>query len=268
MVNLVGVRGLSLASELEEVIARVRYPDVKTFSELVKSLAEILDEAKFTLTQEGVRVVGMDPAKVAYIEVVIPREAFLEYEIEEGREAVEAGFNMGVLGDILEGKKGNPVEFRVAQDRVLVSIEGAVDRRFLLPNLEVAVEALEGISLEHDARAVVIGDVLRKAVTDIKAVSDVVEIEADESQLILRSVGEAGSRVALRLTRDSSALISLEVVNPSKARYDISYLENTLSIAQIAETVELAFSTDRPLELNFRNPDGSRVRYIVAPSVS
>jgi proliferating cell nuclear antigen len=259
---------VSLEAEVESPIARIKYPDVKTFKELIVALSKILDEAKLSLTRTGLRIVGMDPAKVAYIEVHMPREAFLEYEIEEDREVVEAGFNLGVLEDILEGRKGNPVEMVIAQDKVLVSVEGAVIRRFLLPNLEVAVEELGEVELEHDVKAVVISDVLKKAISDIKAVSDIVEIEADENQIVLRSTGEAGPKVTLRLTRESSALINLEARNPSRAKYDVSYLENTLNLCKVAESVELMFSTDKPLELNFKSPDGSAVRYILAPSAT
>jgi proliferating cell nuclear antigen len=259
---------VSLEAEVESPIARIKYPDVKTFKELIVALSKILDEAKLSLTRTGLRIVGMDPAKVAYIEVHMPREAFLEYEIEEDREVVEAGFNLGVLEDILEGRKGNPVEMVIAQDKVLVSVEGAVIRRFLLPNLEVAVEELGEVELEHDVKAVVISDVLKKAISDIKAVSDIVEVEADENQIALRSTGEAGSKVTLRLTRESSALINLEARNPSRAKYDVSYLENTLNLCKVAESVELMFSTDKPLELNFKSPDGSTVRYILAPSAT
>jgi proliferating cell nuclear antigen len=259
---------VSLEAEVESPIARIKYPDVKTFKELIVALSKILDEAKLSLTRTGLRIVGMDPAKVAYIEVHMPREAFLEYEIEEDREVVEAGFNLGVLEDILEGRKGNPVEMVIAQDKVLVSVEGAVIRRFLLPNLEVAVEELGEVELEHDVKAVVISDVLKKAISDIKAVSDIVEIEADENQIVLRSTGEAGPKVTLRLTRESSALIDLEARNPSRAKYDVSYLENTLNLCKVAESVELMFSTDKPLELNFKSPDGSTVRHILAPSAA
>ncbi len=259
---------MSLEVEVESPIARIKYPDVKTFRELIVALSKILDEARFTLSSSGLRIVGMDPAKVAYIEVHVPREAFLEYEIEEGRELVDVGFNLGVLKGVLEGRKGNPVEMIVAQDKVLVGVEGAISRKFLLPNLEVAVEELGEVKLEHDVRAVIIGDVLKKAISDIKTVSDIVEMEADENRLVIRSTGETGPKVTLKLTRESTALIDLQVRNPSKARFDVSYLENTLNLCKIAESVELMFSTDKPLELNFKSPDGSTVRYILAPSAT
>ncbi|MCE4603273.1 MAG: DNA polymerase sliding clamp, partial [Desulfurococcales archaeon] len=53
---------------------------------------------------------------------------------------------------------------------------------------------------------------------------------------------------------------------PSKSSYDIQYLKNVVGLTGIAEAVEVKFSSEKPLELVFRSPEGSRVRYLLAPS--
>ena len=65
----------------------------------------------------------------------------------------------------------------------------------------------------------------------------------------------------------SSALLYLEIRKPSVSVYDVSYIKNVLNLTKIAESVEIRFSSERPLELVFKSPDGSRVRYLLAPSV-
>lgn len=259
---------MSLEEELSNPIARIRYPDAKTFKEFVEVLSKLLDEAKFTVTESGLKVAGMDPARVAYIEVTVPREAFLEYEIEEGRESADMGLNLKALSEAIEGKKGTPIEFRIAPEKVLILVEGAISKRFLLPNFEISTEEIEGITIDHDATATVLSDIIAKAINDIGAVSDIIEIEADEDNIVFKSQRETGSKVSLKLTRDTSTLIDLNVKTPSKAAFDISYLKNVIKLARIADTVDVKFSTEKPLELNFRSPDGSIIRYIVAPSAS
>lgn len=257
-----------LVEEIGEPVARFRYPDAKTLKTLVDSLAKILDEASFRITVDGVKVVGMDPARVALIQVEIPYESFLELEVAEGRESVEAGFNMATLKDMLKrGKKGDVVEFRVTDDKVLVVVEGKVFKRYLVPNIEVVAEAPEGVSLEHSVEAVVLGDVLKRALKDAEIVSDVVEFEADEDRLAIRGRGEGKSRAEAVLTRESTALIDLQVREPAASSYDIQYLKNVVGLTGIAEAVEVKFSSEKPLELVFRSPEGSRVRYLLAPSL-
>lgn len=256
---------LSILEELGEPIGRFKYPDVKTFGEFIDALSSILDEARFTITRDNLKVAGMDSSKVAYIEVSIPREAFLEFDIESDRESIDMGFKLSTLCEITAGKKGNPVEFRVLLDKVIIMIEGTIPRRFVLPNFEVQAEVLE-VKLEHDVSATILSDVLKKALRDIETVSDNVEIEAEENNITLRSTGEAGSKVSLTLTRDSAALINLNVRSPAKAKYDISYIRKVLNLTKVADTIDIGFSTDKPLELIFKSPDGSTVRYIIAPS--
>ncbi len=257
-----------LVDEIGEPVARFRYPDAKTFKTMVDSLSKILDEASFKITRDGVSVVGMDPARVALIRVEIPYESFLELEVSEDRDSVEAGFNMDVLKDMLKrGKKGDVVEFRVADDKILVVVEGKVLKRYLVPNLEVVSEAPEEVKLEHDVEAVVLGDVLKKALRDAEVVGDVVEFEADEERLVIRGRGEGRARAETILTRETTALIDLQVKRPAKSLYDIQYLKNVVALTGIAEAVEVKFSSEKPLELVFRSPEGSRIMYLLAPSV-
>ncbi|MEM1873929.1 MAG: hypothetical protein QXF57_05020, partial [Acidilobaceae archaeon] len=189
---------MSLIEEVEAPRAVLRYPDAKVFEGFVSTLSEVMDEALFVITSDGVKVRGMDPAKISYIEVFMPREAFLDYSVEE--EPVEMGLNLDLLGEIIVAKKGSPIEFRVVADKVLVSIETLSVKRYLLPNIEVAISVPEDVRLEHKARALLISDAFRKAIADIESVSDIVEFRASEEQLVISSVGEDKSRVSARFT--------------------------------------------------------------------
>jgi proliferating cell nuclear antigen len=160
-----------LGSELEGVVATFRYPDAKSFREFVEALRKILDEARFDIKPEGIRVAGMDPAKVAFIEVWMPRDAFLEYEVEESREQAYMGTRLESLANALKkGKKGEPILFKVSDDKVFMQIDSVIVKRFLMPNIEVFIDVPENLELEHDVEASVIADVVKKAIRDVEIV--------------------------------------------------------------------------------------------------
>ncbi len=258
---------VDLEQQIEGVVARFQYPDAKSFRELVESLAKIMDEVRFTITQDGIRAVGMDASRMALIEVFMSRDTFLEYELAEDREEAYLGLQLQSLVAMLKkGKKGEPVTFLVADDRVLIRIDSGIVKKFLVPNIEVLVEAPEEIKLDFDVEAMVISDSLKKALRDVEVVGDVVEFEATEDSLIIRAKGE-GARAQTIFSRDSAALTMLDVKTPSKSAYEVSYLKNVLNLTKIADTVEIRFSTDKPLELVFRapGPGEARVRYLLAP---
>ncbi len=257
-----------LENEIDNVVARLQYPDARSFKELVEVLGKIIDEARFTITREHVRVVGMDASKTALIEVMIPYESFIEYELAEDREEIYMGVHLGSLANMLKkGKKGETLTFLVSDDKILVKIESSIEKKFLVPNIEVLVDVPSEIKLDFEVEASVISDALKKALRDVEIVGDIVEFEATEESLIIRARGEGRSRAETVFSRDSAALTYLEVKQPAKSAYDVIYLKNILNLTKIAESVDVKFSTEKPLELVFKSPEGSRVRYLVAPTV-
>ena len=256
-----------LESEVGEFKARFRYPDSKVFKEIIDGVSKIIDEARFTVSSEGLILKGMDPAKVAYIEVYVPAESFVELEVRDGEAFM--GVNVEVLKNIVKrGKKGDPLEARTLDDKVYFSIESSLVKRYLLPNLDVVVEAPERIELEHDVKVAVISDVVKKALRDAEVVGDIVEFEADEDRLLIRGVGEGRHRAETRIEPGSPSVSLFEVKSPATSRYDVSYLKRVVNLAKIADTVTIGFSSDRPIELVFNSPDGSRVRFLLAPSTT
>ncbi len=254
----------TLEESIGEPKARLRFPDARVLRQMMESLGKILEEARFTITEEGVRVLGMDPAKMALMEVVMPRDAFLEYEVEG---EVEMGLNLeSFINMIKRGRKGDTVLLLVTDDKVLVRIDAGVVKRYLLPNIEVVTEVPGELQLEHDVEASVIADVIQKAVKDAEIVSNVLIVEAEDDTLKFKARGEGARSVEVRLTSESSSLLYLDVHNPAASAYDLQYLKNALSLAKVAEAVDVKFSSDKPLELVFKSPEGSRVRLFLAPT--
>jgi DNA polymerase sliding clamp subunit (PCNA homolog) len=249
-------------SQLGEVKAKLKYPSATTLATLVESLSELLEEASFTITKEGVKAVGMDPAKVAYIEVTIPYANFLEYEVPE--EGVNLGANLPALSRALSRvKKTDVVTLEVSSSNLLVRVEGQTIREYLLPNLEVSSEVPE-IKLEHTAHVKIMSDPFKRALSDAGEFGDVVELEATENMFAVRAASE--KRVEAKFLSGSASLVVIEVKERSVGRYDFNYLDKVLAMAKVADTVDVQFSNDRPLELRFESPGGTSIMYVLAPA--
>ncbi|MCE4623516.1 MAG: DNA polymerase sliding clamp [Caldisphaeraceae archaeon] len=253
----------TLESQVGNVKANIRYPNSKILMEISSSLSDILEEVNFEITKEALRIRGTDPAKIAYIEVFMPMESFLDYEVKE---EINMGVNVASLENIISrSKRGDEVTFMVSDDKVLIKIEGEVNKKFLLPNIEVILDVPSEIKIDYDAKVQIIADSFKKALSDASIFSDNVEFVAEENKFIVRSEGE-GPRGEAVFMMGSGSLIGIEVKQEARSKYDINYLNSVLNLAKIAETVEVAFSTEKPLQLLFSIPDNSRVRYLLAPT--
>ncbi len=254
-----------------ELIVDVKYPDIRIFQQIIDATSKIMDEANLYFTPEGMKVKGFDPAKTSYIEIYIPSTTFLEYNI--GDENARVGFNMARLSNILKrGMRGDPLVMKATYDRVLIEIESIVDKRYAFPNIEVAEPETGEPVFTHDTEATLIADPLKKILKDIETFSNIVELDSETGEtprLSFRAFLEDPTMGKMEsvLRSDSPAIISLTVKNNSNAKYDIGFLKPVLNLTRISDTVEVKFSTDKPLELVFKTADETRVRYIMTPFI-
>ncbi|MCX8196220.1 MAG: hypothetical protein N3F67_03995 [Acidilobaceae archaeon] len=244
---------------LEEYVVEIEHPDGKGFAELLSTLAEVLDEVALEITQEGLKASGFDPSKIAYVELEIPRSALRSISVKEN---MSVGLNLKALHKILNVKSGRPIVLRATHEEV--ELEWGEDARkiYVMPNLEVQQEAAS-VKVSQEARVVLVGEVLRRILRDVEAYSDMVELEADEESVTIRS---PDGKVKIPIARGSSALIELEVSTPAKGIYDLSYIKKVLGLVRYMESVVLTFSSGGPLEISMRSIDGTSLRYIVAPA--
>lgn len=245
--------------------ARVSYPDVKSFHNILDALSKIVDEVSMDVTPEGVKAVAIDPAHVAMITIDLPPESFVEYDVAE---EAKLGFNVANVSKIVgRGKKGDKLEIEVEEDKVTWTILGAVVKRYKMVNLDVPVPEVPQASLEFKNKVAVISDTFKNALRDAEAVGDTVEFEAvDESTLMIRGVGAAVAEA--KITSDSPAVAEFSIGEPGKAAYSIDYLKYVLSLTRVADTIIIEFSPDMPLRLQFKLPAGGTVTYLLAPKAA
>ena len=243
-------------------MAKIVYPEAKYFKEIIDALGKLVDEVAFQLKPDGLKVVALDPAKVALINIDIPMTAFLEYDVPE--ETV-VGLSTASLSKMLKKiKKGDKFILNTSEDRVEIVIESIGKRIYRLRNLEVPIPEIPEAQLEFNVQAQLLIDVIKQALKDAETVGEFFEIEApDNETLYLR--GKGATVAETKLVVGMPALVSLEVKEPSKSTYQIEYLKHIAGITKIAELATLKFSSDSPLELEFSLGEG-RIKYLLAPA--
>ena len=246
-------------------MARIVYGETSSFKNIVEALSKIVDECLIRFYEDGMRLKALDPAHVSLISIFIPSSAFDEYQVEG--EARFGFITSNLLKLVKRARKGDLLTFEVEEDRVTLEFKGPVTRRYRIVNLDVAEVEIPESSLEFNVSASILSDPLKNAIRDAEVVGDTLEVKAEnEEELLLRGVG-GGSEAETRITGESGALISLSVKEPSRSLYAIEHLKAILSITKVADTVELQFSSNMPLRLEFSLPREGRVEFLLAPKL-
>ncbi len=243
-----------------EPIVRFEYPSAKTFLTLLKTLGNIVDEASLKFTSEGLSVKALDAAKVALIEIKLPSDAFLEYEVKD---ELEVGMNLSALLKVLPTpKKTDKVSFRADEEFYQMEIEGVSRRSYKFRSVEVSASEIPEISLDFKVRAIVLAQALKTNIKDLKG-SEAITFRAEDNQyLYLR--GFEG-RAEAKLSRMAGSILEMELSEPSESTYDEDYLTKVINLMGLIDNVEIQFGTNLPLKLSFGLVEGGSVLYLLAP---
>jgi len=245
------------------IVFRAVLTSAKLWRSIVSAIAELIDEANFKATPDGLSLRAMDPSHVVMIELELPPMAFDEYVCDE---ELMIGVNFDEFNKLLKRASARErLEMEVTdKSRLTLRFLGKALRVFRMPLIDIAGEELPSPSLEFNVRARVISDALKDAIKDASVISDYVKFKADPEALTLTASGDRGD-VEVKLSEDMGSLVELEVKEPSASTYSLSYLSDMMKAVAAAEIVTVQFSTDMPLRLDFELPGDGRITYYLAP---
>ena len=234
---------------------------------MVTAISTLVDEATFNLTSEGIKLRAMDPSRVAMIDFEWPKTVFDEYACDT---AMKMCLNIGEMLKLLK-RTGKDELVELALDektgRLQIAIKGKYERTFNMPTLEAAEEEVPTPKITFNVRAKATTEGLHQAIQDVSLVSDHVRIEVDSEKMVMRASGELmGATVDLK--KGSEALLDLEVKDPSKATFSLSYLSEIVKTAgATSDIATLEFSTDMPIRIDFRQPKEGKLTFYLAPRI-
>jgi len=251
----------------------------KLIERLIKLKDLISDEILISFTESGVRVLEMDTANVALIDVEVNRAAFSIYEPDG------AGFvsiRTGDLVPILKRLKGaEEVTFWLNEDRSRVQIEaetgGKSRRLFELPLLAADESSIPKVpNLGFEFEATIDTGFLNQAVMDAGSFRRDIEFEYQPSdrQFYIKAE-DISNRVEVSVDVAESDLVELHYPELSaeehkaiKSRYSFDYLKQLLKSMKAIDRVRVSFDSTYPVRFVFENADGFKLTYILAPMVS
>jgi len=241
--------------------------DVKLLRDVLTAISTLIDEGTFNLSPEGIKLRSMDPSRVAMVDFEMQKTAFEEYVSDQNGKIC---INLGELLKLLK-RAGRDEDIEILLDestgQLVITIQGKYMRRFRMPTLEAMEDEVPTPKVTFNAKVTLTTDGLRQSLEDVALVSDHVRMETDGEKFMMSGKGDImGANIELE--KGSDALLLLEVKEPSKATYPLSYLSDIVKAASAtSDVVSLEFSTDMPVRLDFKQPYDGTLVYYLAPRI-
>jgi len=245
-------------------LVRALFHDAKLWKNIIAALSTMVDEATFIFTPEGVKMRAMDPSRIAMVDFEMPSSSFEEYECEA---EARAGVNLDQFDKMVKRASSSEkleLELKPGEGKLRIKFKDKVVRGFAIPLLDLGQEELPTPRISFNAQARLLADAVKDALKDAELVSDHVKIQATPSELMFYASSDKGES-STTFSKDGGALLELNVKEPSRAMYSLSYLTDMMKAAGAADIMELQFSTNIPLTLIFDLPGGGKIQYWLAP---
>jgi len=238
---------------------KLKLDDPRVFSNLIGIISELVTEVKIKINPEnGMHLTALDPANVAMVYFNIPPELFSEFVVE--KEEV-LGINLSNLKAILRRcGLGSSLTLETEDNLLKLGIQDKIKRDFTLALIDVEGEEKELPEWEFKSVVKMDSQAFVDAIEDCLVVSDACTFIAEPNKFIIEAGGLNTARA--EFSSDEVQLFA----DSSSAKFSLEYLNKFIKGSKIASKVELNFSDNHPMRINF--PSGKiMLSFVLAPRV-
>lgn len=237
---------------------QLKLEDPRFFSNLINIISELVTEVRIKVDKKGMGLVAVDPATVAMVYFHIPAELFSKFEVE--KEEVW-GVNLDNLKAILRRcGLGCPITMERQDNLLKISIQDKIKRDFTLALIDIEGEDKEMPEWEFKSVIKMDSQAFVDVIEDCLVVSDACTFIAEPNKFIVEAKGLNSARA--EFSSDDIQIFS----DSNTARFSLEYLSKFIKGAKISNKVELNFSDNHPMRINF--PAGKvMLSFVLAPRV-
>ncbi len=246
---------------------RIKIDDARLWKNLMVAVSTLVDEATFKLDQNGIRLRAMDPSHVAMVDFEVPKNAFQEYVCDQ---PIDICVNMSEMLKLLKSVGSDEtLEISTGEEgrQLELIFRGVFIRKFVMPTLEMTEEEAPTPKIDFNTKVKMTSSSLKQTMDDASTVSDSVRLEATPQKMTFKAIGNLGS-ATIEFDKDSEVILSLDVKEESNATFSLNYLSEIVKAGTAAsDVVDIEFSTNMPVKLNFGLPEEQRLSYYLAPRI-
>ncbi|MBI4148423.1 proliferating cell nuclear antigen (pcna) [Candidatus Woesearchaeota archaeon] len=238
--------------------------DATYFKDSISIISELVNEARFKVTKDGLELIAMDPANVAMVLYKLLSSAFTEYEVDKDQ---VLAINLANLKQILRRVSASDIlSLEVAENKLHITIRSDSVRKFSLPILELEERAERVPNLTFPVVITMPASTLNSAIEDADIVGESVSFIAEPEKFSVMAEGDT-SKAHVEIPGTGETKIKAESTARIRAKYSLEYLKKMIPGAKLSPTVTVSFNQDYPLRLDYTVVDKVNLSFVLAPRV-
>lgn len=232
--------------------------------ESISIISELVNEASFKVTKEGIELVAMDPANVAMVVFKLLSSSFTEYNVPED---VYLAVNLSNMKQVLRRAKPNDMlSLELQENKLTITLRGNSKRTFSLPIIDLDEKEQKVPDLQFPLSITTSTQRFNDAVEDVDIIGESVSLIAEPDKFSVVAEGDM-SKAHIEIPSDEETNITMQSPEKVKAKYSIEYLKKMIAASKLCPNVTVRFNADYPLKLEYKVVDRLMLSFILAPRV-
>lgn len=243
---------------------RLVLADPTLLKDSISVISDLVNEARFKITRDGLELIAMDPANVAMVIFKLLSSSFTEYDVEKEQ---EIAINLANFKQILRRVGASDIlTLELAENKLQIQLKGGTTRTFSLPLIEIEEKEQRVPNLTFPIAIGTHSSVLNDAIADVDIVAESVTFSAEPDKLTISAEGDL-SKAHIEIKSNEETKIKSESPAKIKAKYSIEYLKKMINAGKLANEVSIFFNQDYPLKIEYKIVDKLLLSFILAPRV-
>ncbi len=243
---------------------RLVLADPTLFKDSIMVISDLVNEARFKVTRNGLELVAMDPANVAMVIFKFLSSSFTEYDVDKEQ---ELGINLANFKQVLRRVGASDiVTLELVENKLRLQLKGNTTRTFNLPLIDLEEKEQRVPNLAFPVAISTRSIVLSDAISDVDIVAESVTFSAEADKFTVSAEGDL-SNAHIEMKHGDDTKIKSETTAKVKSKYSIEYLKKMINAGKLADEVSVFFNQDYPLKLEYKVMDKLLLSFILAPRV-
>jgi proliferating cell nuclear antigen len=234
--------------------------NVSNLKEVVDILGSITNEAKLEFDSDGLKVRAIDSARIAMVDLVVPKESFVSYEVDE---KIEVSVEIDKIRNVLRlASQSEDIGLQISGGKMKFSLGNLTKT---LSTLDTFVNSPKLPTVEPKSYVVIKKSDLEKGLKAATDVRDSIRLTIENKRFELSSKSESEE---VNLTLENEDLIEIKSEEKASSSYPLEFLIKIIRAVNFSDTLKVAFNNDYPLvmEFSFAESEGVKTaKFLLAP---
>jgi len=252
-----------------------RLPQGGLMKKILAALKDLVKDANWDLSAEGMSLQAMDTSHVSLVSVLLKNEGFDDYRCDTN---CIMGISLATMIKVMaccNNDDALKMEYKDDPgDTVTFSFESPNQERtseFTVKLMQIDSEHLALTDDGYDAQITMPSGEFQRICRDLSAFGDAVTIAVLKNSVTFKVTGDIGDGTVTMLESNSEKeeeKVQVEMDNPVALTFAFKYLHYFCKGAPLSPHVKLTLRNDSPLVVQYDIADFGNIRYFLAPKVS